>query len=207
MKPKAYDVILFDLGGVLVEIGGVNWLLKRTGGRWTVQELWVKWLKSPAGRQFERGRLSPEEFAGAMVREFELSVSPEAYLREFQTWVIGPYPGARALLQRLSAQYRLACLSNTNGLHWPQMRDVMGLGRFFTHAFVSHETGLLKPEREAFENVLQTLRCRPEHVLYFDDHALNVRVARELGLSAHQVERPEGIMACLHALGILAQER
>jgi putative hydrolase of the HAD superfamily len=203
MPRDDYDVVVFDLGGVLVELGGVTKLLEWTAGRWSTAQLWHKWLTSPAGRLFEGGRMDPQEFSRAMVQEFELPVTPEEYLREFVGWVKRPYPGAHALLGRLARLFKLACMSNTNGLHWPRMRDEMGLGPFFSHAFVSHETGLVKPDREAFEYVLNALGCPPGRVLYFDDSDLNVRTALALGMAAHRVDGVQGVSARLQELGLL----
>ncbi|MDI6774437.1 MAG: HAD-IA family hydrolase [Verrucomicrobiota bacterium] len=202
MPRDDYDVAMFDLGGVLIELGGVTKLLEWTASRLTAAQLWHKWLASPAGRLFEAGAMAPNDFARAMAREFELPVTPEVYLREFIGWVVKPYPGSHDLLRRLSGFYTLACLSNTNGLHWPRMRDEMGLGQFFRHIFVSHETGLVKPDQEAFEHALNALSCPSERVLYFDDSEPNVSAAAALGMAAYRVNGIEDITARLRNLGI-----
>ena len=51
------DVILFDAGGVLVELTGVETMRALLQHRVTVDELWKLWLSSPAVRDFERGRI------------------------------------------------------------------------------------------------------------------------------------------------------
>jgi putative hydrolase of the HAD superfamily len=63
----------------------------------------------------------------------------------------------------------------------------MRLGAAFDSHFVSHLTGRIKPDRQAFEHVLQSLGCRPAQVLFFDDNLLNIEAARTLGMHAVQV--------------------
>ena len=42
-----FDAIVFDLGGVLIELGGVTRMLELLDHRITVEELWTRWLSSP----------------------------------------------------------------------------------------------------------------------------------------------------------------
>jgi putative hydrolase of the HAD superfamily len=177
-------------------------MLEWTAGRWSVAELWRRWLESEAVRAFESGRMEPEPFARAMVVEFELPVTPGQYLREFTYWPSHPFPGAARLLESLADSYVLGCLSNTNRLHWDRIRDEMQLLRHFRHAFASHQTGFVKPDREAFEHALRALGCRPQEVLFLDDSQANVAAAAAIGLRALRVEGVSGAIAALGSCGI-----
>ena len=58
-----FDVVLFDLGGVLVDFGGVQ-AMKELSGITDDDELWHRWLTCRWVREFERGgwkykRVSP----------------------------------------------------------------------------------------------------------------------------------------------------
>jgi len=44
--------------------------------------------------------------------------------------------------------------------------------------------GKLKPDREVFEHVADSLRCDPSEILFLDDQPLNVEAARQVGLEA-----------------------
>ena len=125
------------------------------------------------------------------------------FLEHFERWPTGLYPGALELLTELRGRFRLGCLSNSNALHWPRFLSEMQLGNAFDHCFASHELGLLKPDREVFEVVLDTLGCAPERVLFLDDNAPNVEGARASGLHAHRVQGPAEARARLGSLGLL----
>ena len=197
MTAKAYDVLLFDLGGVLIELTGVPVMLAWTRGRYTEDQLWEKWLSSPAVRDFERGRTTPEQFGNAMVAEFDLPVSTEAFLSEFLFWPHRTYPGTRTLLRNLADRYTLASLSNISAMHWERVCAEMDLVPYFSANFPSFETGYVKPDAEAFVNALEALGCRPERALFMDDNAANVQAARSLGITAFTVSGLSGVQSAL----------
>jgi len=198
-----YDVVLFDLGGVLVELTGVPVIIEWMEGSLTPSDLWHRWLTSPSVRRFETGRSSPEAFADAMVAEFSLPVAPGEFLHEYDIWVKGLYPGAVHLLQSLKPAYRLGILSNTNEIHWPRMRGEMGLGAHFDVCFVSYQMGLLKPDREVFQHVVEALDTAPGRILFLDDNQLNVDGALGVGLAARCVQGVCGAESALLELGLL----
>jgi HAD superfamily hydrolase (TIGR01509 family) len=196
-------IILFDVGGVLVELGGVDALLGWLGSEATVEQLWAVWLRSPAVRAFETGRIEPMAFANAIVAELQLQIAPRTFLDSFASWPTRVYPGALEMVASIPAIYQRALLSNSNLLHWPRIMQGFGLGTSFEHHFSSHLTGKIKPDPEAFEHVLHTLGCRPSEVLFLDDNLLNVEAARQIGMSAHQARGAGESRLLLQQAGIL----
>jgi len=63
----------------------------------------------------------------------------------------------------------------------------MRLGAAFDNHFVSHLTGRIKPDSDAFEHVVDSLGCLPAQVLFLDDNALNVEAAQRFGMHAIRV--------------------
>ncbi len=197
------DVVLFDVGGVLVELSGMETILGWLESDVTVDDLWVRWLRSKAVRQFETGLMGADEFAIAVTREFGLKVQPKAFLESFAGWPLGLYPGAMEMLARIPSRYRRALLSNSNALHWPRVSNDMGLGAAFDHHFVSHLTGKIKPDAAAFEDVVAALHCAPAHVLFLDDNLLNVEAAMSVGMHAARVRGPREAQRVLCEFGII----
>src|SRR5580704_9548250 len=91
--PDGIDIVLFDLGGVLVDFGGVG-AMRELAGIDSDDELWRRWLSSPSVRAFERGQCSAADFAAGVVDEWGIAVSPEKFLAEFSDWPRGPLAGA-----------------------------------------------------------------------------------------------------------------
>jgi glucose-1-phosphatase len=181
---SAGKVVMFDLGGVLVENTGATGLAAMLPAPVEPGELWRRWLGSPAVRSFERGLIAPEEFAAAFIAEWGLELEPAAFLAAFAGWPRGLYDGVEALLRELRGRYRLACLSNTNALHW---RRLTRLQTLLDACFVSHETGFVKPDREAFAHALARLGAAPQDVYFFDDLRQNVDAARAIGINSYRV--------------------
>ena len=198
-----FDVIVFDLGGVLIELAGVDRMLELCNHAFSADELWTRWLTSAGVRQFETCHTSPDAFGAAMLEEFGLSIAAAQFLEEFTAWPKGVFPGSFELLEQLSASYRLACLSNTNALHWPRVCDEMGLARYFESAFASHLVGMLKPDLEIFQHVVDQLGCPPARILFLDDNQLNVAGARAAGMVARRVAGLNEVRAALVELGVL----
>ena len=197
------ELVLFDLGGVLVELTGVDTMLRWLGNRISVDELWTRWLTSPTVRDFERGRLPATLFADQVIREMSLPVAQDEFLVTFTGWVAGLYPGALELVNSLPAELRRATLANTSVLHWPRLMNDLGLERHFHHHFPSHLTGRIKPDQEAFQHVLDTVGCRPESVLFLDDNRLNIETASSLGMGTACVKGPIEARRALAEAGIL----
>lgn len=198
-------ILLFDVGGVLVQLTGVQTMLGWMGEKATSDEMWHMWLHSTPVREFETGRIGAEEFATAVTADFRLPVSPQQFLASFTGWVSGLYPGTLEMLAQIPSRYQRAVLSNNNVLHWTRVVDELGLGAAFSHHFVSHLTGRIKPDAEAFEHVVESLSCRPEHVLFLDDNAINVDAARRFGMQAVCVQGILETRAALIQRGIIRE--
>ncbi|MBX2880170.1 MAG: HAD family phosphatase [Granulosicoccus sp.] len=196
-------ILLFDLGGVLIELGGQplrnEWLTTDD----SADESWNKWLTSDVARDFETGRISAADFSRRIVTEMQLLISPEAFLEHFTRWPVGLYPGVLELLNRLQQNYTLALFSNSNELHWPRKMGEMQLQGKFQHYFASHRMGLAKPDAAAFNTVISTLQVPAETVFFMDDNQLNIDAARGAGMMAELTKGFEQVIQCLDARGFL----
>jgi len=196
-------VLLFDVGGVLVQLSGVETMLEWLGKTVTADELWRRWLQSVPVRQFETGQITARQFAVDVTLEFGLRVEPERFLESFIEWPTGLYPGTLEMLALIPRSYQRAVLSNSNALHWPRVMGDMGLGPAFDRHFVSHLTGRIKPDADAFEHVVDSLGCMPAQVLFLDDNSLNIEAAQSFGMHAIRVRGVNEAQRVLTELGII----
>jgi putative hydrolase of the HAD superfamily len=201
MTIAAPSVLLFDLGGVLVENATFQELASLLPTPVDMSALQDRWLDSAAVQKFERGLISEDEFAAGFVSEWNLRIEPARFLAAFAAWPRGPYPGALALLGRLRGRFTIALLSNCNSLHWRRLADVVD---HTDRAFSSHQLGMVKPDAAIFERVVQDLDSAPETICFFDDSLRNVNAARAAGLQAHHTVGFEALRATIKAQGLLA---
>jgi putative hydrolase of the HAD superfamily len=196
-------VVLFDVGGVLVELSGVPTMLAWMGDRASPEELWKMWLTSPTVRAFETGRVTPEAFADQLIAEMALPVGRNRLLEEFTRWPRDLFPGTLELISRVPRRYTRATLCNSNALHWPRMMNEMGLAPAFDHHFASHLMGKIKPDEDVFHHVTATLACRAEEVLFLDDNQLNVEAAKRVGMQAFQAKGITAAEQILKVAGVM----
>ncbi len=198
------DVVLFDLGGVLVELGGVA-PMKSFAGIDDDDELWRRWLSCRWVREFERGGCSVEDFGRGVVDDWRLSVSPQELIESFAAWPIGPFPGAIDLVRSTRERVTVGCLSNTNSLHWSDRFRHWPLTQHFDHSFLSFELGVVKPDRELFDRVATDLGIGADRILFIDDNRINVDGAREAGWRAERAVGVAEAEGALVAHGILSR--
>ena len=192
-----FDVLLFDLGGVLVEFSGVRDLAVLLQGRLSESEIRERWSRHPPSEQFGLGKLSRKDFGNRFVKDWKLELPPEDFLREFQSWSRRLFPGAVELLALLRPRFRLAALSNSNELHWDRNTNDLGVTGLFEVAISSHQVGLCKPDPKMYLTALDRLGASPDSVMFFDDVPANVAAASALGIHAFQVEGVEGVRSRL----------
>jgi glucose-1-phosphatase len=193
-------LFLFDLGGVIVENAGFDALQALDGRSRSLPELKARWLASPAVRSFEIGASTPEEFASAFIAEWPLAISPTDFVEEFSGWPKGLYPGASELLAQLRAVSRVACLSNSNAIHWARFD---GFREHFDVSLSSHLLGAVKPDDTCFERALTACDAKSGQTAYFDDAEPNVVAASRLGIRAFLVDGVDDVRRVIREQGWL----
>jgi glucose-1-phosphatase len=186
MLNEAVELVLFDLGGVLMDFTGLRRFAVLCGVE-IGPELHERWASSRWVQAFERGQCDAETFGAGVVAEWGLDLTPSEFVVEFATWPAGPFEGSIDLLRKLHGKTPMGCLSNTNPIHWRQHLDRWGLVGYFDWTFVSHELGMMKPDPEIFQHALATTGVQPGRLLFLDDNEENVFAARELGVRSEHV--------------------
>src|ERR1700688_3245815 len=112
LSSNTIRVVLFDIGGVLVEPSGVATMLVWMRNNVFAEPLWRMWLTSSCIRAFETGRLSPEEFADQVIAEFCWPVPRDGFLEQMTHRSVALFPGAIELVEQIPPQYVRATLCN-----------------------------------------------------------------------------------------------
>jgi putative hydrolase of the HAD superfamily len=197
------ELLLFDLGGVLVDFSGIRDIARLLPSPASPAEILDRWSRCPHSEAFGLGRLSVEDFAERFVRDWGISLEPSSFIREYRCWSRCLFPGARELLSSLRPRFRLAALSNSDELHWDRNSKEIGVTDLFEMAISSHQVGLRKPDPAIFTLAMDRLCVSPDAILFFDDSNANVAAAAGLGIRAFQVEGVEGVRKCLTELRLL----
>ena len=185
LKP---ELLLFDFGGVLVEFAGPKELGQHLRWPSTPDVILKRWVECPHTDEFERGKLTPAAWAERFIKDWDVDLTPDAFLKRFTTWSRRVLPGAKELLEQLRTRYRLAALSNSNELHWERNTNELRIIELFEFAISSHQVGLCKPHPDIYKVAIDRAHVSsPEAIVFFDDLAANVDAAKSAGMRAHQV--------------------
>lgn len=88
-------------------------------------------------------------------------------------------------LRSLHGHVGLAILSNSGDGAREEEERRYAFSELFDPILYSHETGVTKPDREAFTIALSAMGAGPADVLFIDDATHNVEAAQGLGIPSH----------------------
>lgn len=188
-------LILFDLGGVLIELKGMPFKKE-----WIDSEIHLfnnYWIDSKSAKNFESGKSTAEEFASEIKNELNLDVPDKQFLEYFTNWPGGYFQNTESMLLSLKEKYTIACLSNSNELHWKRAISEWKVHDYFDYAFASHLIGEVKPNSKTFEHVIEITGFLPENIIFFDDNIKNIKAAMSLGIESHHVNNIHSIKEIL----------
>lgn len=196
------SAVLFDIGGVLIELNGLPSIAKLLDSDQSLDDIYQYWMAAPSVIGHETGKLSTDEFASEVVKDLKLTISPEAFMENFATWIVGAFPGTFELLASIPKTVKVAALSNTSDAHWKEV-EATGLTGKIEYLFLSHEIGHLKPAPPAFQAAVDGLGVPAAEIIFFDDVLENVHAANAFGLNAHQVLSPKEAKQILIQHGLI----
>jgi len=198
-RPK---VLLFDLGGVIVRWVGLDELAKVTG--LTRDSVIDRFAASQVFNDYEVGERSDDVFADELIALFKLDIPREKAKSLWNSWVQDCYLGTKDALRILRNDYTVACLSNTNALHWEHLKTHIYVDQFFDHSYASHLINAAKPAPKSYHFPLEDMSVDAQDVWFFDDTLGNVQAAEAVGIKAFHVDRNVGVVPKLKELGLLS---
>jgi len=189
-------LVLLDLGNVLVSLRPLAEAFPQEvarAGRRDPEAALVAFKRSSVFDRFERGRAKAEEFYRGMREFFQVDLSDES-LREGYNRLLGDeIDGMLPVVEDIKrAGMRAAALTDTSPIHLAVL-DRYAVVRALEAVIASCETGLKKPDPEAFREAARRLGVAPGEVYFTDDLVANVEGAREAGLRAEVFRGPEDL--------------
>jgi putative hydrolase of the HAD superfamily len=197
--------VLFDLGGVVVEIDfGRAFAHWQARSRLPAEHLRERFGADEPYEQHETGAIDSQAYFAHLREHLQLEAD-SAFIHEgWNSIFVAEIPETVRMLQAIRSRVRCYALSNTNAVHLAHMqREFPQVLSQFEKVFVSHEIGHRKPNPHAFDHVVREIGVAPGEILFFDDLAENVQAARECGLQAVQVHGPADVREALQARGLL----
>jgi putative hydrolase of the HAD superfamily len=191
----ATEAVIFDFGGVLTtspfeaftrfetERGLPADIIRRTNTANHLENAWAR---------FERAEVDIETFDQLFATE-SLALGAAVRGRDVLPLLQGDLrPEMVEALKRISANFKTGCITNNlpaNAIgsltgRTLYVAEVMAL---FDHVIESAKIGLRKPDPRIYELMVETLKVDAKNCVYLDDLGVNLKPAREMGMTTIKV--------------------
>src|SRR3981189_1435684 len=192
------EAVIWDFGGVLTtspfeaftrfetERGLPSDIIRRTNAANHLENAWAK---------FERAEVDIEAFDALFATESRAlgALGAEVRGRDVLPLLSGDLrPEMVEALKRVKAKFKTGCI--TNNLPANAIRSRRGRSLYvaevmvlFDHVIESAKIGLRKPDPRIYRMMVETLKVDPKNCVYLDDLGVNLKPAREMGMTTIKV--------------------
>lgn len=189
---------MFDFGGVIVDLDQrrCEESFIRLGVR-DIGQYIDKYCQNGLFRELELGTVKIEDFHDAVRGLCGFGVRDEDIDRAWCDFLIDIPSYRLEFIKNLKKEgHRVILLSNSNAIHYskwiqPYFDRLGGMDLFFDAVYFSHQLHLAKPNANIFQYVLKKEDERAENILFLDDGAQNIEMARSIGFKTHLVKERE----------------
>ena len=206
------EAVIFDFGGVLtsspfeaftrfeIERGLPADIIRRTNAANHLENAWAK---------FERAEVDIEAFDELFATE-SLALGAAVRGKDVLPLLSGDLrPEMVEALKRIKAKFKTGCITNnlpanaigSEGGRMLYIAEVMAL---FDHVIQSAKSGLRKPNPRIYQMMVEALQVDPKNCVYLDDLGVNLKPAREMGMTTVKVVSAAQAIADLEAATGLA---
>lgn len=203
--PEQRHIVVFDLGGVLIDWNPRHLYRKLFDGDDTAMERFLESVCSPAwNRRLDEGASFTGSVAGLVEKHPDQAPLIEAYHERFEEMFSGPIDGTVAVLAELKSRgVPLYALTNWSADKAPVMYKLFDFVNWFEGVVVSGLIGCAKPDRKIYQHLIRTHKIDPHATVCIDDVQENVDAAVELGFAGIRFQSPGELRRELAGFGLL----
>jgi putative hydrolase of the HAD superfamily len=202
-----FEAVIWDFGGVLTsspfeafarfeaERGLPADIIRRTNAANHLENAWAR---------FERAEVDIETFDELFAKESR-ALGSEVRGKDVLPLLAGDLrPEMVEALRRIRSKFKTGCITNnlpanaigSAGGRTLYIAEVMAL---FDHIIESAKIGLRKPDPKIYRMMVEALGADPRRCIYLDDLGINLKPAREMGMTTIKVVSAKQALAELEA--------
>jgi putative hydrolase of the HAD superfamily len=200
-----FDVILFDVGGVLLTNGWDHGERAAAMSHFELDRAAFEARHLAPNDAWERDVIPVKAYLDTTVFYEPRSFSHEDFVAFMLTQSKLLPDGALGILRELAAsdQYLLGALNNEARVTNDYRFNTFGLRELFDVGLSSCYLGLRKPDVAIYKRALDIVGRPPERVLFIDDRRENVAAADAVGMKGIQFLGADSLRSELVSLGVL----
>lgn len=197
--------ILFDCGGVLVQMKFRDMMLKISGSE-EIADYFISHIWGPGSPwiRYDKGELNTREITAELKKY--MPAEYHSYLEEFvKVWLdaLPPMDGMEEIVDALHEKgYPCYLLSNFAEC-FEQMPARTPVLKKMDGMVVSYRIHMLKPDPAIYLYTAETLGFKPGETIFVDDSPQNIEGAEKAGMEGYLFTTPAAFQAYLQERGIL----
>lgn len=184
-----YKIILFDLGNVLAKPIDDYKLYSRLNCRVSYEDFLEYWWYDELVIKAHKGLVSDEDHIRGLLSFCNSDLTVQEFLSIYRNLDNSFYSDMVEYIGNLKREgYSVGILSNLRLMDFSRYRESINQIKF-DYLFFSYEMKAIKPSKEIYLQVINTLKCEPNDIIFFDDSLENVNAARDMEINAYQINR------------------
>lgn len=191
-----YKAIIFDLGGVIVNLDQDRTI--RSFKRLNIDLDEVN-EKLPIFKEYELGKVNTETFVQTIKAELKGNASDVEITHAWNNMILNVPTERIDILKDLRKNYQLFLLSNTNELHIQEFKKIFEKDHpnevwenLFDKIYYSHEINFRKPHVDAWQIILDENNLTPQETIFIDDTRMHFKAAEAMGIKSIWTKKPIG---------------
>lgn len=202
---RKIEAVIFDFGNVLLEWDPRHIYRRYFPDNEAAMEEFLHEVKfMDWNAQQDKGRSFAEGVAELSQQFPHYAELIQAYHDNWKDSIGDHLEGTVEIMKRLKeAGYRLYGLSNWSAETFPLMRHKFEFFNLLDDIVISGDVGMIKPEPEIFEHILERIGKPAGACLFIDDAKANVEQARKMGIVTIHFQSPAQLETELQRLGVL----
>lgn len=200
-----FDVILFDVGGVLLTNGWDHRERAAVIEQFQIDLAGFETRHPEPNDRWERDEISLDEYLEATVFYEQRSFSRDDFFAAMCAQSVPLEHGALGILGEVAAsgKYVIGVLNNEARATNDYRIERYGIRKSIDVALSSCYLGLRKPGPAIYRRAIDILGGRPERILFIDDRAENAAAAAFAGMTAIRFEGADALRAQLESYQVL----
>lgn len=200
---KDIKVLLFDLGGVVIDIdpsitiNALKSMSKKSSEDFNALD--YKYYKEESSLlnfffEYEKGNINDDKFRDGIRKFANFDLSNDKIDHIWNYVIVKINKDLLDVVLSLKNRYKIMILSNTNFIHKlyydKLVVDIYGknLKQLFDKVFYSYEIRSRKPELEIYQKVIDESSYSGKEILFFDDMKKNLEIPEIIGMKTYHVE-------------------
>lgn len=132
--------------------------------------------------KFFHGQLTEEDYWTELVKKHNWNLTTDD-LKKIVRSNIKEIDGTREIIEKLQIQGIKLGLLSIHAKEWiTYAEQTFDFHKLFHSIIYSFEVGISKPDKRAYELILDKLKAKPEECLFIDDSKRNLVAAQKLGI-------------------------